>query len=93
MKRLISTVALVFCATSAYSYDYNNGYGNSYGNNQNNGYESSFGNRYQYDMSDPSDRLDYSVDIDAQMRDRMSVEPSRSLDRGLGEYGGGIYDD
>ncbi|SMM99367.1 hypothetical protein SPONN_502 [uncultured Candidatus Thioglobus sp.] len=43
-------------------------------------------------MSDPSDRIDYSIDVDAQMRDRLSVEPSRDLDRGLGQYGGGIYD-
>jgi hypothetical protein len=33
------------------------------------------------------------VDVDAQMRDQLSVDPSRSLDQSLGEYGGGIYDD
>ena len=43
-------------------------------------------------MSNPSDRLNYGVDLDAQMRDQLSVDPSRSLDRGLGQFGGGIYD-
>jgi len=43
-------------------------------------------------MSNPSDRIDYSVDVDAQRRDQMNVDPSRSLDQGLGQYGGGIYD-
>jgi hypothetical protein len=49
--------------------------------------------KYQYDMSYPIDRVDYSVDVDAQMRDQLSVDPSRSLDQSLGEYGGGIYAD
>lgn len=90
MKKILSIVAITTLSTSAYSYNYDYGYGNQ--NNSNNGYESSFGNKYQYDMSDPSDRIDYSIDVDAQMRDRLSVEPSRDLDRGLGQYGGGIYD-
>jgi len=58
----------------------------------NNAYEGSSGARYQYDMSNPSDRLNYGVDLDAQMRDQLSVDPSRGLDRGLGQFGGGIYD-
>ena len=89
MKKVITVFSLAAIATSAYAYDYDY----DYGNNQNSGYESTYGNKYQYDMSDPSDRIDYSVDIDAQMRDRMSVEPTRRLDRGMDEYGGGIYDD
>lgn len=55
-------------------------------------YESTYGNTYQYDMSDPSDRIDYSVDIDAQMRDKSSIEPTRELDQKMGEHGGGIYE-
>ena len=65
---------------------------NMYSNSSSRGYESSTGNRYQYDMSDPGDAVEYSVDVEAQMRDDMSVNPSREIDRGLGEYGGGIYD-
>lgn len=56
-------------------------------------YQGSSGARYQYDMSDPSDRTEYSVDLDAQRRDQMSVDPGRSIDRGIGQYGGGVYDD
>ena len=60
-------------------------------NNRNSGYESSSGTRYQYDNSNPSDRLRYSTDIDAQRRDQMNTNPNRSLERGMGQYGGGIY--
>lgn len=56
-------------------------------------YESTMGNKYQYDLSDPVDKMDYSVDLDAQMRDKMNINPSRELDKGLGEIGGGIFDD
>ena len=66
---------------------------NPYDNNSNNSYKSYSGTSYQYDLSDPGDRVDYSVDVDAQMRDSISVDPTRSMDRDLGQYGGGIYDD
>ena len=46
---------------------------NPYDNNSNNSYKSDFGTSYQYDLSDPGDRVDYSVDVDAQMRDSISV--------------------
>ena len=35
---------------------------------------------------------DDGVDVDAQMRDRLSVDPAREIDRGLGQYGGGIVE-
>lgn len=54
----------------------------TYGSSELGRYESSTGHRYEYDLSDPGDQIEYSIDVDAQMRD---------LDRGLGEYGGGIY--
>ena len=57
------------------------------------GYQGSSGSSYQYDMSDPGDRTEYSVDLDAQRRDQMNVDPGRNIDRGMGQYGGGIYDD
>ncbi|MCE6967425.1 hypothetical protein [Cereibacter sphaeroides] len=44
-------------------------------------------------MSNPSDRNSYSVDLDAQRRDDMSLDLGRSLDSGLGQIGGGINDD
>jgi hypothetical protein len=67
-------------------------YSNPYNTPSTSNYQSNTGTSYQYDMSNPSDRLGYSVDLGAQMRDQLSVNPSRSLDRGLGQYGGGIND-
>jgi len=90
MKKMITIAALSVILSPVYADDY--GHENNQ-NGSNNNYESTTGTRYQYDMSDPSDRVDYGVDIDAQMRDQLSVDPSRNLDQGLGEYGGGIYDD
>lgn len=62
-------------------------------NSSNSGYQSSSGVHYQYNMSNPGDSLRYSTDLNAQRRDRMNINQSRSLDRGLGQFGGGIYDD
>ncbi len=55
-------------------------------------YQSNSGSNYQYDMSNPSDRNDYSLDLDAQSRDQLNTNPNRSMDRNSGQYGGGIYD-
>ena len=66
---------------------------NSNNNKSNTGYQSSSGARYQYDNSNPSDRLRYSTDLDAQRRDQMNIDPRKNLDRGVGQYGGGIYKD
>lgn len=55
-------------------------------------YQSRSGNTYQYDLSNPVDRMRYSTDTSAQVRDSVSVNPTRTLDRGLGQFGGGIYD-
>ena len=73
--------------------DYGYEYDRPYDRDQEKGYESSFGNRYEYDLSDPSDRIMYEVDPDAQLRDSIDVNPERDLERGLGEYGGGVLDD
>lgn len=56
------------------------------------GYQGSSGSNYQYNLSDPSDRNSYSIDLDAQRRDQMNLDSGRSLDRGMGQDGGGIYD-
>lgn len=63
-----------------------------YGSDDNSGYTGSSGTRYQYDLSKPVDRSSYSIDLDAQRRDQMNLDPGRSMDRGMGQYGGGIYD-
>lgn len=56
-------------------------------------YQGSSGTGYQYDLNQPTDRLRHATDLDAQTRDQMSLQPGRSLDRGLGQQGGGIYGD
>ncbi len=48
------------------------------------------GARYQYDLSNPSDRARYTVDPQAQLRDSISVDPQRGIDQDLGQAGGGI---
>jgi hypothetical protein len=73
-------------------YPYSNPYSNPYDTPSTRNYQSNTDTSYQYDLSNPSDRLGYSVDPGAQMRDRLSVNPLRSIDRGLGQYGGGIND-
>lgn len=53
--------------------------------------QSSRNNNYQYDLNNDSDRLRYSIDTEAQMRDRTNYNPSVQMDRNNGEYGGGYY--
>ncbi|MQW91551.1 hypothetical protein GFH30_05665 [Acinetobacter wanghuae] len=55
-------------------------------------YQSSTGTNYQYNLNNAVDRNNYSIDLDAQRRDQMSLNPTRSLDRGIGQFGGGIID-
>lgn len=54
------------------------------------GYRGASGARYRYDLSNPGDQVRYSVDPGAQLRDSISVDPKRDLDRSLGQYGGDI---
>lgn len=64
-----------------------------YGSEDSSDYKGSSGSNYQYDMNNPSDRNSYSIDLNAQRRDQMSLDSGKSLDKGMGQYGGGIYDD
>ncbi|OOS01636.1 hypothetical protein B0186_02765 [Canicola haemoglobinophilus] len=50
-------------------------------------YEGPSGTKYQYDLSNPMDKLAYELDLDAQMRDKLSLNLHRKL-----ENGGGIYE-
>jgi len=52
-------------------------------------YRGSSGKEYQYDLSRPQDELRYELDLGAQMRDQLNVDPRIELDRELGQYGGG----
>lgn len=57
---------------------------------QNYPYRGASGTQYQYDLSKPSDQIRYGVDPAAQLRDGISVDPGRAIDRGIGQQGGGI---
>jgi len=93
MKRLVLTAVLLGSSLMADNYGYNNPYSNHNDNDSN--YEGSSGTKYKYDLSDPSDRIDYSTDVDAQMNDKLNapINPGVGLDRSMGQYGGGIQDD
>jgi len=54
------------------------------------GYSSSFGSTYQYDLSNPKDRVRYRADPKAKLRDRLDVNPQRRIERNIGQYGGGV---
>lgn len=53
-------------------------------------YRGSSGAQYQYDLSKPRDQVRYEIDPRAQLRDQISVDPRRDLDRSLDQFGGGI---
>jgi hypothetical protein len=53
-------------------------------------YRGSSGALYNYDLSNPSDQLRYSVDPGAQLRDSINVDPRIELDRSLRQYGAGV---
>lgn len=69
-------------------YDRNNPYKTN--GDPNYRYRGASGTQYQYDMSNPGDQVRYSVDVNAQMRDSLNVNPGVDIDRGLGQRGGGI---
>jgi hypothetical protein len=70
-----------------------NGYGDDSEDDSDDDYESNTGTRYQYDLKNPADSNRYSIDLDAQRRDQMNLNPRQDQDRSSGQYGGGIYDD
>ncbi|MGV3059551.1 hypothetical protein ACEF11_08555 [[Pasteurella] aerogenes] len=49
-------------------------------------YTDMVGNKYQYDLTDSNDQLSYKMDLDAQMRDQLSINPTRN------KNGGEIYE-
>ena len=55
-------------------------------------YKGASGQEYQYNLSDPMDKLNYDLDLKAKMNDELyaPITPNVDLDRGLGQYGGGI---
>ena len=55
-------------------------------------YKGTSGQEYQYNLSDPMDKLNYDLDLKAKMNDELNapITPNVDLDRGLGQYGCGI---
>ena len=62
----------------------------TYNSNKPSGYRSSTGSTYEYDLSNPSDRVRYGADPKAKLRDRLDVNPQRRIERNIGQYGGGV---
>ena len=58
-------------------------------------YESSTGNKYQYDLSNPADKIRYNVDPVAKIHDKIikPITPSTKIDDDLGQHGGGLIKD
>ena len=77
--------------TSSTSYKYDTPSYNS-NSNSSSGYKSYFGNTYQYDLSNPVDRVKYNSDPLAKLRDRVGDNKyQRELESNLGQSGGGIF--
>lgn len=49
-------------------------------------YQDNAGNKYQYDLTNSMDKLSYSTDLSAQIRDKTSTTATRNPN------GGGIYE-
>lgn len=78
MKKVILFGLLVssFCF-EAFANDYN--------------YQGHSGTKYKYDLSNPMDKVQYDIDVNTQMKDKLNDwKPGVQLDRGMGQYGGGI---
>ncbi len=57
--------------------------------NPNYRYEGPTGKRYQYDLNNPSDQIQYEIDVGAQLRDEINPDPRIQIDQDLGQFGGG----
>lgn len=85
---------LIVVSSMLQSYDIHQYDVNRNSSSNNGGYQGDSGQRYQYDMNSPSDRIDYSYDLDAQRRDsQYDYSGNVNRDRSYGQYGAGRYDD
>ncbi len=55
------------------------------------GYKSSYDTTYQYDLSNPLDRVRYNSDPGAQLRDRITPNPYKDIEQNINQQGGGVY--
>ena len=84
MNKLLTSLLILLFTSPAYSENY--GYDDDSSDYP---YESSTGTSYEYDLSDPSDRVMYGVDPAAQLMDSINPDPMIEIDRNMNEYGGG----
>jgi hypothetical protein len=63
----------------------------SFDSNSSSGYNTSFGNTYQYNLQNPVDRVRYNSDPSARLRDRVTPNPYKNIERNTLQRGGGIY--
>ncbi len=87
--KLILVAATVALASSAFAADRPNSDPYNQRVDPQYPYRGSSGMEYKYDLSKPTDQLRYGVDPGAQLRDSISVDPRREIDRGIGQQGGG----
>ena len=88
LKDLGATSGTTGSYVTSYKYDTPSYNSNS---NSSSGYKSYFGNTYQYDLSNPVDRVKYNSDPLAKLRDRVGGNKyQRELESNLGQSGGGI---
>lgn len=87
MKMRLVTMAFFIMPLQIFAYDYKNIYQENSKNEYK--YEGLSGTKYKYDLSNPMDRMDYSLDLDAQMEDKLNVNPGINMDRDFGQFGGG----
>ncbi len=90
-SKLMLVVGLLASSMAVPVLAWDNPYETGDNDKSNSGYTSSYGNQYQYDLSKPTDRIEYDVDPAAKLRDSIDVNPTRDLERGIGQYGGGVY--
>jgi hypothetical protein len=53
-------------------------------------YQGASGAFYKYDLGNLIDQIRFDVDPLAQLKDSINVDPRVEIDRGIGEYGGGV---
>lgn len=52
------------------------------------------GTKYKYDLNNPMDKLDYLLDVDAQLNDKLnSIDSNVQFDKAMGQNGGSIIVD
>ena len=90
MKRLVLGIVVLALSSPAFAWDNQENDPYKRNGDPNYRYQGGSGTQYQYDLSRPGDQLRYELDLKAQMRDQLSVDPRKELDQGLGQHGGGI---